>query len=1003
MKKLRQRQQIEETLRIQRDLAITLNAASDLPAALDRVLEAVLQIEGIDCGGVYLVDRLTGELNLVVSKGLPPQFVERAAHYDAAAPQTRLVMAGKPIYQPYTEVLSNAKAEIHRQEALRALVVIPVVYEGQVIAVLNLASHTYEETPIHTRQILETIAAQIGAAIARLKAEESLREAHNELEHRVEERTVELNTMNESLRREISERRQMETALRASEEKFRALFESLQDVFYRIDATGNVLLTSPSIIQLLGYSQEEAVRLNLGQHLFVEPAQWHEFAAHLITQEHLKDFEVLLKRCDGSQVWGSLTSQWYTDQEGHILGIEGMIRDITDRKQAEAKLQELRKAVETMPLGVTITGIDRKIMYTNPADAAMHGYTVAELLGQDVSIFAPAHLHKPLPLAQIETMKEWIRETVNIRKDGSTFPVQLGSDLVKDETGKIMAIVTTCEDITERKRTEEELQKYREHLVELVQERTVALEREIAERKRMETWLLSMNEQLEEEIAERKKVEKELQQAKEAAEAANAAKSTFLANMSHELRTPLNAILGYAQILKETPNLSNRHKEGLEIIKRSGEHLLTLINDILDISKIEAGHMEIQVSEVYFIAFLKHIADMFQIRAESQGITFVFVCDPDAPVGIYADEKRLRQVLINLLGNAVKFTEKGSVTFRVKIGDPVETGRRPVSANTDNPVETGRRPVSTRLIFEIEDTGIGIAPERIPEIFLPFHQLGERRQGTEGTGLGLAISRQLVEAMGGTLSAQSTVGKGSLFWFDLTLTEIPGFTPKTVSPMRKITGYRGNRRTILITDDEPENRSVLVNILAPLGFELLEAENGQECLEKTLQFTPDVILLDIRMPVMNGFEVARRIRNEELRIESRPVIIAVSASVFEESRKKSLDAGCDDFLAKPFQVEDLLDLFQKYLQNEWIYAEPPEEQAGMKPRSDTEREQIVDLPLERRKNLLAFADRGSLTKILAELNEIEQIDAQYAPLVQTLRQLAKNFRFDEIVKLLERD
>jgi PAS domain S-box-containing protein len=833
------------------------------------------------------------------------------------------------------------------------------------------------------------------------------------------------------------ERQQMEVALRESEERFRALFESLQDVFYRTDPDGHILLASPSIVQLLGYTQEEAYHLNLGTDIFVDPEQWHEFVTFFEKEGELKEFEVLLKRCDGSEVWGSLTSQWYTDNQGRILGIEGIIRDASEHKQAEEKLLQLRKAVETMRLGVTITDKNRHIIYTNPADAAMHGYSVEELLGKDVRIFAPTELSKPILLDQIEEMQGWIRESINIRKDGSTFPVQLRSDHVKDDSGKIIAIVTTCEDITERKRTEEELQKYHEHLEELVQARTVALQREIAERER---------------------TEQELQKAKEAAEAASRAKSTFLANMSHELRTPLNAILGYAQILKATPTLSERQKEGLETIKRSGEHLLTLITDILDISKIEAGRMELQLSELYLPVFLKHIADMIRIRAENQGLAFVYECDPDLPIGIYADEKRLRQILINLLGNAVKFTEKGRVTFRVGVNPRVHPaegkhvisrvgvnprvhpaeGKHVISRVGVNPhvhPAEGKHVISrvgvnprvhpaegkhtgiapTHIIrFEVEDTGIGIAPEKLHELFLPFHQIGEQRHRAEGTGLGLAISRQLVEAMGGELQVQSTVGKGSIFWFDVNFTEIPGFTPKTVTPGRQVRGYIGKRRTVLIVDDELENRSVLVNMLAPLGFEILEAENGQECLEKTIRFTPEVILLDIRMPVMNGFVVARRIRNADFgfrisdsqipnpQSQIHPVIIAVSASVFEESRRKCLDAGCDDFLAKPFQVDELLKLLQKYLQIEWIYAEDAKEQAEPEPTSDVESVQFTDIPSDRVKNLLEFAERGSLTKILAELKELEQIDAQYAPLVKKLRQLTQNFQFEDMIELLKR-
>jgi signal transduction histidine kinase len=339
---------------------------------------------------------------------------------------------------------------------------------------------------------------------------------------------------------------------------------------------------------------------------------------------------------------------------------------------------------------------------------------------------------------------------------------------------------------------------------------------------RMEITLQETNQRLEQEISERKQVEEELCKAhaelelrvqartaelliaKNAAETANRAKSDFLAKMSHELRTPLNAILGYAQLFKTAQNLSERQQEGLEAIKKSGKQLLSVINTILDFSNIEAGRMELQVSEFHLPELLKRLAEITQIRAAQKGLAFGYEIDPNLPVGVRADEKRLEQVLLSLLNNAVKFTEKGSVTFRVGVNLRVHPARVGVNPRV-HPARVGVNPrvhpaegkhtgiAPTPIIrFEVEDTGIGIAAEQLDEIFLPFQQIGDVYQALEGTGLGLAMSRKLVEMMGGELKVTSTIGEGSVFWVDLPLPEVPGFVLQMKSAEPTIVGYKGN-------------------------------------------------------------------------------------------------------------------------------------------------------------------------------------------------------------------
>ncbi|TAK84016.1 MAG: response regulator [Aquabacterium sp.] len=413
--------------------------------------------------------------------------------------------------------------------------------------------------------------------------------------------------------------------------------------------------------------------------------------------------------------------------------------------------------------------------------------------------------------------------------------------------------------------------------------------------------LLAHREHLEDLVRERTA---ELRTAKERAEVASQAKTAFLARMSHELRTPLNAILGYAQLLQMDKGLNDRQLLGINTIHSSGEHLLMLIIDILDLSQIEAGKTVLHPSTIRPQAFLASIADIIRIRAEQKKLRFEFQCGEGIPAAVEVDEKRLRQILLNLLSNAVKFTQAGYVLLKLDL----------VQHDADTRL--------ARLHFEVQDSGSGIPEEEQERIFEPFEQAGDAHSRAAGTGLGLAISRQLVRLMGGELRVESRPGAGSRFWFELplpcpasTLDELPLASPP--APSGAITGYAGVRRKVLVVDDVQANRAMLADLLRPLGFQTLEAADGQQALD-VLRANDgvDLVFMDQAMPVMDGMEATRRIR--ALPGGDRLPVIALSAHASNVDRNDALGAGADAFVSKPFARNVLLEQVGRLLKLEWV-------------------------------------------------------------------------------------
>ena len=548
--------------------------------------------------------------------------------------------------------------------------------------------------------------------------------------------------------------------------------------------------------------------------------------------------------------------------------------------------------------------------------------------------------------------------------------------------------------------------------------------------RRLSGQLVEQNQKLQQEIQERMKAE-------EAAEAASKAKSEFLANMSHELRTPLNAILGFTQVMSRDSKLSTEQREYLRIINRSGEHLLDLINDVLDLSKIEAGLILLDETSFDLYRFLDALEAMFQIKAEQKNLQLLFIVPSNVPKYVKADPKKLRICLINLLGNAIKFTENGTVTLRVSTG--VGSGKwEQEEVTSQNPIPNSQFPHT--LHFAVEDTGPGIAPEDMAGLFDAFVQTEIGRKFAEGTGLGLAITRKFVQLMGGEITVSSVVGEGTNFKFDINIAE-PDSVEVITKPLRRVIGLEPNQEVyrLLVVDDTKENRLLLVKLLEPIGFEVREAENGAKGVALWESWQPHVILMDTRMPLMDGLEATRQIRARETdrgrgRLGERgewrdggrekifaakdlgsvsllsnspsvSIIIALTASTFEEKRGEILAAGSNDFVRKPFTETVIFEKISEYLGVRYIYEDLPQSTTASRQvdsigeKSDVFLlSELVKMPMTWVKELYEAANVVN-EELVVQL--IQQIPQENATLTEALTDLFNDFRLDVIVRITQ--
>lgn len=741
---------------------------------------------------------------------------------------------------------------------------------------------------------------------------------------------------------DIGDRKLAEKALQKSEERFRNLVETTSDWVWEVDENGVYTYASPKVSELLGYTVQELQGKTSFEFMpYREARRIANFYSQIVTvQEPFSCLKTTRRHKDGHLVVMETSGVPVFDSDGQFCGYRGISRDITDRKRIEEALKESQQKYQTLfeilPIGISITNEVGKIIEVNPVSE--------QLIGRATTESSRRTYDSP----------EW----QIVRSDGTPMPAS--------EFASVRAL------------TENRVVKNYELGV-------VKPQGEI-------TWLSVIAAPIPlpgygvaiayTDISEQK-------QAEEAAAVANRVKSEFLANISHELRTPLNGILGYAQILKKDTNLTEKQKNNLSIIHQCGEHLLTLIDDILNLSKIEAQKMELYPTEFHLPNFLSSITELFKMRAQQKDISFSYEIISPLPQGVIADEKRLRQVLSNLLSNAVKFTDRGGVRFRV--GYVMGNG----SESTQCPRPNAQGPMS-KIRFQVEDTGIGIESSKLAEIFLPFHQVGDRAHAVEGTGLGLAISQKLVQMMGSEIQVRSTLGEGSVFWCDLDLPPVSGWNESNPSGAHQIVSFNGHKRKVLIVDDHQVNRSILRELLEPLGFESLEAVNGQDCLNKAIEFQPDLILIDLVMPGLDALDTIRQLR--QLPQLKEMVAIAVSVNLCETTKQESLAAGCQDFLPKPVQTKQLLDLLMVHLGLEGIYEE---RLCATQDKSNLEGFPLVSLPSSEIAALSELLNMGDIQGILDQADKLEQLDNQLGSFATQIRQLARGFQLKQLREIIQ--
>jgi PAS domain S-box-containing protein len=895
------------------------------------------------------------------------------------------------------------------------------------------------------------------------------------LEILIAERTAELVKANAQLEQEIEERKNAETALRQRE----ATLEQVQRIAHigswEADFASNTITWSEELFRIHGRDLSLPSPEPKESFDYIHPDDWELHRTQIAEpvfagRSFAADIRII--RSDGDVRHLEARGEPILDENGQMVRYLGMSRDLTERKLTEEKLRKsealLREAQATANLGCWEHDLATNTTFWSEELYRIHGRdprlpppSPEELIEQ---IIYPADLsfyHENLT-QRFQQGQSFACDFRIVGRNGEIRWVTAKGEPTFSQQGQVIRYIGFVMDITDRKEAEQKLRQSEatnRALVQAIPDLLIRLHRNgtfldihygsnvrvfnldkaqidkhiqdvlppaTAEvmlqtiQAALQTQQIRVDERQIEfngkiyyeetrivpcgndevliivrDVTDRKNAELELQRAKEAAESANQAKSKFLSSMSHELRTPLNAILGFAQLLSRDGELSPEQQQYIGTINRNGQHLLELINDVLEVSKIESGQVALHPGNVDLYQLLDNLRELFLLKANAKNLALSFERSTTVPQHIFVDESKLRQILINFLSNAIKFTPKGGVFVRVNFN-----------------------PFTSKLLFEIEDTGVGIAPQELHKLFKSFSQTSSGQMAGEGTGLGLVISRSFVELMQGEIGVTSKLGEGSTFWFNLPIeiVECEGTSIKLST--NKIIGLEPNQPhfRILVVEDHVENAQFLTKLLSLVGFEVRQARNGQEGLSLWETWKPHLILMDMQMPVMDGYEATRQIRQLEQQkpptvIPPPPpcspsfpppsIIIAVTGSAFEEDRAKILATGCNDFIRKPFQEGVLFARLAHHLGVRYRYenTHPMQPIAQLNP-STLSVEDLVNVPSDWMLRLNRAARECNQAEVLQLL---EQISQNHESLAYSLKQLAIDFRFEDIVALTDRE
>ena len=814
----------------------------------------------------------------------------------------------------------------------------------------------------------------------------------------------ELRQLNQDLEERVTERTQ---ALQKSEARLRAILESTSSIIYLKDVEGRYLLVNRQYLnsfelteaEILGKRDSDICPKEIAEKLLDEDRQ-------VIATKSVLNFEEQLTLPDGSLRTYIAIKAPLIDDRGEVYAICTISTDISQQKETEIELRAsaarertilnvVKKIRETLDLDEIFQVTTTKIRETLQCDRVVLYRFNSDLTGRFVAESVASGFASISELQLEDTWQDTcLQETQGGRfKDNQTFAVEDVDQAGFTECHRVMyeqlQIQAFCiAPIFQGDRLWGLLAAYQNQKPRKWKEGTVRLLTQTGIQLGISITQVDLLTQLQNQTLQ-------LQQAKEIAETANQAKSAFIAHTSHELRTPLNAILGFAQILRREPDFTPKQQRGVEVIQRSGQHLLTLINDILSIAKIEAGKLNLEFTDFILSSFLDNLQAMIQIRCQQKGIELEHLILSELPTVVRGDETRLRQLLLNLLSNAVKFTTTGKVSFSVGY----------VRDFPGNDLELDN---AQKIRFHIADTGIGIPQEQLTEIFLPFQQLDSDRTSQEGTGLGLSISQSIAQQMNSEIKVRSTLGEGSEFWFDLDFPTVESAIESSVSHNfdLDITGYQGPRRQILIVDDLDNNREVLVNFLTPLGFEIIEASSGADAIALITSQLPDLVVLDLVMPELDGLAVTRHLR-QETAWQDLPIII-VSASTLPVDESQCYLAGANAFLAKPLNFAQLLRLLEQHLQLQWItqdgivrsgFATP--QVSPLDEPLQRETESIATPTVEELEQLLALAMEGEIREVLSQIDQWQGDRPQLIPFIQQVRPLVETCQLRKLKELLK--